>query len=374
VELELTDDQELLRDTTVRFLGSDAPITRVRNLIDDPTGFDPAWVREGADLGWFAMLVPEELGGGSVSDRPLVDASIVAEELGRSVQPGPFLPMNVVAGALANYGNDEQRAEVLPVIVAGEKIATWAMADAGGSWDGTGVAATRTNGGFTLSGTKSFVQDAASADWFLVTASVGSEPAQFLVPRDAAGLDVSPLVCFDLARRLGTVSFDGVVVAASALVGEPGHATARNIGHQLDVALALQCAETVGVLDAMFEMTLQYSKDRIAFGRPIGSFQSLKHILADLALYVETCKAGAAAAVRSVDRSADDASEVASMAKAYIGDVAIDVAQESLQIHGGIGYTWEHDLHLFMRRASVNSVLYGSPAWHRERVCAVHGL
>jgi alkylation response protein AidB-like acyl-CoA dehydrogenase len=281
--------------------------------------------------------------------------------------------MNVVAFALAEAGSQAQRDDVLPALASGEAIATWALADCEGSWNDGGVEAERAEGGFTLSGTRSFVQDAQSADWFLVAASIAGQRAQFLVPRSAPGLDVSPLQSFDLARRLGVVTFDDVAVGESALVGEPAGAAAQ-IERQLDVSLALQCAETVGVLDVMFDMTLAYSKDRIAFGRPIGSFQSLKHIMADDALYLETCKAGAAAAATVVDARSDDASEVASMTKAYIGDVSIDIAQDCLQIHGGIGYTWEHDLHLYMRRVSVNNALYGTPAGHRERVCTIHGL
>ncbi|MEX1007772.1 MAG: acyl-CoA dehydrogenase family protein [Acidimicrobiia bacterium] len=373
MQLQLSDDQELLRETTARFVEQESPLTRVRELIDDPMGFDPGWLRAGAGLGWFAMFVPEEHGGGCVSGKPLVDAAIIAEELGRTVQPGPFLATNIVAFALADAGSPEQCAEVLPALASGEAIGTWALADGAGTWNDGGIAATRNGPGFSLSGTRGFVQDAQSADWFLVAASIDGQPAQFLVPRSASGVAVTPLVSFDLARRLGTVTFDGVAADKAALVGEPSGATAQ-MDRQLDVALALQCAETVGALDVMFDMTLQYSKDRIAFGRPIGSFQALKHIMADLALYLETCKAGAVAASIAVDARTDDASEVASMTKAYVGDVSVDIAQECLQIHGGIGYTWEHDLHLYMRRVSVNNALYGTPAGHRERVCVIHGL
>ena len=147
--------------------------------------------------------------------------------------------------------------------------------------------------------------------------------------------------------------------------------------HVVDAEGALAarlCAETIGVIDWMFNTTVEYSKDRTAFGRPIGSFQSLKHIMADLGMYVEMAKAGAVAAAHAVQSRQEDAAELASMAAAFIGDVAIMVSQESLQIHGGIGYTWEHDLHLYMRRARSNSLMYGEPGWHRERVCAIHGL
>jgi Acyl-CoA dehydrogenase, N-terminal domain len=163
VQLELSDDQELLRETTARFVERETPLTRVRELIDDPVGFEPGWLRESAGLGWFAMFVPEEQGGGCVSGKPLVDATIIAEELGRAMQPGPFLAMNVVAFALAQAGSAEQRDEVLPALTSGEVVATWALADRDGSWNDGGVEAERDGNGFTLSGTRSFAQDAQSA-------------------------------------------------------------------------------------------------------------------------------------------------------------------------------------------------------------------
>jgi alkylation response protein AidB-like acyl-CoA dehydrogenase len=373
MDIELTDDQQLFHETTLRFIESEMPITRVRELHDDPIGFERSWLRASAELGWYAMLVPEAHGGGTISGEGLVDATIVAEALGRQVQPGPFLPMNVVAAAIAEHGSAEQRAEVLAPLAAGEVVATWAVSAADGSWDlGAGLRVARAAPGLVLDGVRGFVQDALAADWLLAVGTLDGSVVQVLVPAGAPGVTVTPLAGLDLSRRLAEVSFDGVVVPESALVGDVGADDA--VEHQLQIALVLLCAETVGVIDTMFTATVEYSKDRTAFGRPIGSFQALKHIMADLALYVESCKAVAVAATAAVQHRAPDASEVVSMAAAFIGDIAVDVAQESLQIHGGIGYTWEHDLHLFIRRAQTNSVLYGEPGWHRERVCAHHGL
>jgi alkylation response protein AidB-like acyl-CoA dehydrogenase len=372
VQLDLTDDQELLRETTVRFIETELPLPKTRALHDDPVGYDRAWLRKCAELGWFAMLVPEAEGGGSVSGNGLLDAAIVAEELGRHVQPGPFLPMNIIAAAIASQGSDKQRAELLPSIAAGEVVATWAFADGRGNWDaGEGLRAERSGADLLLSGTRGFVQDAASADWLLVVATIDDEAVQLLVRADSPGIRMQPLTSLDLSRRFADVDFEGVVVSNDALLEGRG---ASALEGSLLRALVLTCADTVGAIDALFEMTVAYSKDRIAFGRPIGSFQALKHVMADQALYVETCKAGAAAAAAAVQAGDEDAAEVASMAAAYIGDVANDVAQECLQVHGGIGYTWEHDLHLFLRRIRSNSALFGEPTWHRERVCALHGL
>jgi alkylation response protein AidB-like acyl-CoA dehydrogenase len=352
VDLDLTDDQDLLVQTATRFIQNELPVTTVRELIDDPTGYSPEVVRKAGELGWFALLVPEEFGGGSVSSRGLCDAALIAELHGRHVLPGPFLTMNLVADA----------------------VATWAVADeCGTTWNGSGVSALAAPGRFHLEGTSGLVQDAVSAEWLLVSTRTGVSTSQFLLPRDTPGMTVIPLQGFDLARRMSKVRFDSVTVPEWTLVGGHGTAAAA-VDHLLSVALALQCAETAGLVDALFSMTVQYAKDRTAFGRPIGSFQALKHLMADQAVLVETCKAGAVAATSAVQEGAPDVDEVTSMVKAYMGDVAVDVAQECLQIHGGIGYTWEHDLHLFLRRASSNAALYGTPAWHRDRICGMYGI
>jgi alkylation response protein AidB-like acyl-CoA dehydrogenase len=366
MQLDLSEDQELFRDTTARFIQSELPLPSTRALHDDPVGYDPLWLRRGAELGWFSMLVPESCGGGSVSGRGLLDAAIVAEALGRQVQPGPFVPMNVVAWALGEQGT----AEPLGELVGATAIATWAPFDETGAWDtGAGLRAERQGNGFLLSGSRGCVQDAGSADWLLVAAHLDGVPAQFLVPATATGIRCRPLSCLDLSRRFAHVSFERVVVGADALLdGAPP------LDDELDVALALLCAETVGAMDALFAMTVDYAKDRVAFGRPIGSFQALKHALADQALNLEACKAGSVAALQAVQRRSGSATEVASMTAAYVGDLGNELAQQCLQIHGGIGYTWEHDLHLLMRRIRTNSALFGTPTWHRERVCTFHRL
>jgi alkylation response protein AidB-like acyl-CoA dehydrogenase len=259
---------------------------------------------------------------------------------------------------------------VLPQIVAGEEVATWAIADDCGNWDeGSGLALERSGSGLRLAGTRGFVQDAVSADWLLVVATTDDGPVQALIRTDDPGVDIRPLTGLDLSRRLADVDFDGVEVSSEALLNTTG---SDALEAQLLLAAVLVCADTVGAIDALLAMTVAYAKDRIAFGRPIGSFQAVKHVLADQALYLETCKAGAVAAALAVATGADNASEVVSMVAAYIGDVSNELAQECLQVHGGIGYTWEHDLHLFLRRVRSNAVLYGEPTWHRERVCAFH--
>jgi alkylation response protein AidB-like acyl-CoA dehydrogenase len=373
VELSLSDDQELFHKTCVRFIETELPMDEVRRLHAHPTGFERSWWQKAAELGWFSLLVAEADGGGSVSGAGLVDATLVAEELGRHIQPGPFVPTNVVASAISALGTPEQKEHALPGVVSGETIVTWAWAASEGDWDrGAGLVAERVGDSYRLTGTRGFVQDAIGADLVLAVAQIEGRSAQFLVPLDADGLSQRPLTCLDLSRRMSELSFSGVVVPAGALLGEG--ADDASLERQLQTALALNCAETVGVMDAVFAMTVEYSKDRIAFGRPIGSFQSLKHILADEGLYLETCKAGAVAAARAVQGSDPDAGAIASMVAAYVGDMSDDMAQMALQIHGGIGYTWEHDLHLMMRRIRSNAALFGEPTWHRERVCVLSGL
>jgi alkylation response protein AidB-like acyl-CoA dehydrogenase len=372
MQLDLSDEQELLRETTVRFIEAELPIERARALHDDATGYDRGWLRKAAELGWFTMLVPEADGGGSLSGAGLLDACIIAEQLGRHVQPGPFVPINVVASAIAAEGSDAQRAELLPGLLAGAEVAAWAWADAAGNWDGgAGVRVERVARGIRLDGSRGVVQDAGSADWLLVAATLDSQPVQVTVPAHTEGLVVTPLESLDLGRRFADVRLDGVTVAPDALVGAGG---AGPLETQLQRALVLVLAETVGAADALLSMTVAYAKDRVAFGRPIGSFQAIKHVLADQALALECCKAAAVAAAEAVQAGDEAAPEVVSMAAAAVAERATELAQQCLQVQGGIGYTWEHDLHLYLRRIQSNAALFGEASWHRERVCRFHGF
>ncbi len=371
MQLDLTDDQVLLYETTLRFIQAELPVDKTRVLHDDPLGFDRAWLQKAAALGWFAMLAPEAHGGGSISGEGIADAAIIAEALGRHLQPGPFVPMNVVAAVVASRANDALRSALLPRLVTAEAVATWAFASLDGTFDhGAGVTVNQDADGATLRGTRGFVQDVVNSDVVLVTAMRGGEPVQVVVPTDAHGVRIEPLESLDLSRRFAHVHLDDVQVGSDAIV-EGGTAA---IDAALRTAVALHVAETVGAIDQLFTMTVAYAKDRIAFGRPIGSFQAMKHVLADQLLYLESSKACADAAVRAVADHDVTADEVVSMAAAYVGDVTADIAQECLQVHGGIGYTWEHDLHLYLRRVRSNAALYGTPTWHRERVCAWHRL
>jgi alkylation response protein AidB-like acyl-CoA dehydrogenase len=375
MELVLSQDQVLFRDTTRKFLESSSPLTVVRRLADDPAGFERDWWRRGAELGWTALLVPEELGGGSITGQGLLDLVLVAEEMGRLVAPGPLLPVNVVASALVASGTAEQRETVLPSLVAGELLATWCFAEPGGRWDAGGVQleATSAADGFTLRGTKSPVEAAGQADHFLVTARTGGGLTQLLVPADTPGITVSPLESIDLVRRFGEVRFDDVRVPARAVVGEVGGA-GPDVERQLQVALVIQCAETMGATDRVFTFTLEYAFDRYSFGRPIASYQALKHRFADMKLWLESGHATATACARAVQAGTDDAAELVSAAASYIGDRTPEIVEDCVQMHGGIGVTWEHDIHLYLRRVTLNRALYGAPDEHRERLATLLGM
>jgi alkylation response protein AidB-like acyl-CoA dehydrogenase len=318
-----------------------------------------------------AMLVPEEYGGGCVSGRALADLTVILEERGRTLQPGPIVASNVVAFAIAEYGSAQQRLTYLPKLAAAQTIATWALADTAYKWSPDGVIAEETPDGYTLNGIKTLVPDTEIADLVLVTAVLNGAAAQFLVHAGTPGLSATSLTPLDITRRLGQLEFRDVALPHDARLGSDASA---DIERQLQLAIVLSVAETVGSMDRIFEVTLQYAKDRVAFGRTIGSFQAIKHLLADLSLVLEASKAGVSAAIDAVQERQTTAGEVVSMAKAYIANAATELAQGCLQIHGGIGYTWEHDMHLYYRRLAGDSITFGDAAWHRERICALHGL
>lgn len=374
MDLLLDDDQELFRATSRRFIGDVLPLAAVRAMGDDGTDVEPGYLTRAAELGWFTMLVPEEAGGGTISGHGVRDAAIAAEERGRVLQPGPFVDMNVVASAIASGGSEDARSKVLPELLAGERLAGWAVTGPAGAFDPAGGVEVEWHGDAgRLRGTKILVQDAHLASWLLVAATHGDGVSQFLVPTDSPGVRVLKRQSFDLTRRLSEVVFDDVEVGTGHLVGAKGEAGAA-LERQLDLACVLAAAESVGAMDAIFEATVDYAKARTAFGRPIGSFQAVKHLLADNATSLEQSKALSVAATRAVDARASDASELASMAKAFIGETGVALAHACWQAFGGIAFTWEHDFHLFLRRLTLDASLYGEATFHFERVCRLNHL
>jgi len=369
VDLDLTPDQELLRDTTRKFLQATVPLTTVRALADDAAGFDRGWWRRGAELGWTTLLVDERRGGGSISGEGLCDLALVAEEMGAMVSPGPLIATNVVAQALSRDASDELASHVLPGLLSGESIAAWCVAEPGRDItpDGMALQVRRDGAEFVLDGVKRPVEAGGQADWLLVTATGAEGLSQFLVPASAPGLRITPLRGLDLVRRYAEIRFDGVRVPCSAVVGVLGGA-ALSFEAQLQTVLVLQCAEIVGATDRVFDFTVQYAFDRSSFGRALASYQALKHRFADMKLWLESAQAITVDATRAVQDGASDAGEVVRIAKAYAAERCPELIQDCIQLHGGIGVTWDHDLHLYLRRVVVNRQTYGDPMHQRDCV------
>jgi alkylation response protein AidB-like acyl-CoA dehydrogenase len=369
VDLDLTPDQELLRDTTRKFLHATLPLTAVRALADNAAGFDRGWWRKGAELGWTSLLVDEQRGGGSVSGYGLRDLALVAEEMGAMVSPGPLIATNVVAQTLACDASDELAGQVLPGLLAGESVAAWCVAEPGRAVtaDGMTLQARRDGDEFVLDGVKCPVDSGGEADWLLVTATASDGLSQFLIPSSTPRLRITRLRGLDLVRRHAEIRFEDVRVPASAVVGVPGGAS-LSFERQIQTALVLQCAEIVGATDRVFDFTVQYAFDRSSFGRALASYQALKHRFADMKLWLESAQAITVDSTRAVQAGTPDAGEVARIAKAYVAERCPELIQDCIQMHGGIGVTWEHDLHLYLRRVVLHRQTYGDPVQQRDQV------
>ena len=291
----LSDDQEFFRATTARFLDELVPPAELRRLRDDPTGFDLDYWRRGAELGWTSLLVSEQDGGGSISGEGLVDLTLVAHEFGMHASPGPLVPANLVAAALSDTGT---HGDVLADVLAGSSIATWC----GGAprFDSTGgVAIDVRDGDVVLDGLARPVESAAAADQILVTGRTGDGITQVLVPTDTPGISIEPMHTVDLTRRFSVVRFDGVRLPVAAVVGDPAGA-ADALERQSVLAMVLAAAESVGALQRAFDMTLEWSFDRYSFGRPLASYQAIKHRMADMKAWLEAGHGIADAAASAV--------------------------------------------------------------------------
>lgn len=376
MNLDLTADQRLFQQTAREFLAGTMPVATVRALGESGTGFEADWWRSATELGWTAMLVAEEYGGGTISGRPLTELALVAVELGRACAPGPFVTTNAVLAGLADAG--EGFGDTVGEIAAGTRIASWAIYEPGSGMDvigaltGSGVVADTVTAvadgtGYRLTGAKDRVESGDRADTFLVTARGPEGPIQVLIPADAPGVSITPTWTLDLVRRTARVDFDGVAVPAEAVTHTGAAATAA-IRAQLHTAAVLTAAETVGATDKAVDATLGWLADRFTFGRPLNSYQALKHRMADNKTWLEACRATAVAAAAACDDDPANADEAVSVAKSYVGAKAPVIGQDCVQLHGGIGVTWEHDLHLYLRRIGLGRALYGTPEEHRRRI------
>jgi alkylation response protein AidB-like acyl-CoA dehydrogenase len=374
-----SEEQELLRATARKFLENECPSERVRALMATPEGMTAELWRKLAEQGWTGLTLPEAYGGAGLG---LVDLVVLMEEMGRATLPGPFFS-TVLLGAplILDAGSEAQRKEWLPRIVAGEGRVTLALTEPNGRWDAQGVTveAVESGGRVTLSGTKLFVHDAHTADALVVAArstrgSAGEAGISlFLVPRDTAGVQVSVLPTMDQTRKLCEVTLTGAAVARDALLGDEGRGWPV-LSRAIARATVGLCAEMCGGAQRVLEMTTEYAKIRIAFGKPIGAYQAVKHRAADMLVDVENAKSLTYYAAWAADEGVPEAPLAASMAKAYASDAFRRVAGAGIQLHGGIGFTWEHDVHLFFKRAKGSEVTFGDATYHRERVAQLINL
>lgn len=367
--LNLDRDQELFRETTAKLLEELVPVGELRRRRDDPDGFDDEYWRRGAELGWTSLLVGEEHGGGSIGGKGLVDLALVAYEFGRHAAPGPLVVTNVVAATLSEAG-DGGHGSVISELLSGGSIATWCFGEPepNSPFDGVAMQIGVESDEVVLNGAKRPVESGARADQLLVTGRTGDGVTQVLVPAGASGVSVTPMHTIDMTRRFSVVTFDDVRVPSSAVVGEVGNA-GEQVRRQLQRAVAIVNAEAVGTMQSAFDMTVEWAFDRYSFGRPLASYQELKHRFSDMKTWLEASHAISDAATDAVASGSPDGEELLAAAKAFIGDYGSELMQDCVQIHGGIGVTFEHDLHLYLRRHTVDRALFGTPAEHRQRLC-----
>ena len=376
MHLEFTAEQDELRDGVRAMLARECPIALVRDVVEKDARPDALWAQM-VELGWPALTVPEQAGGLGMG---AVELAVVVEELGRVLAPGPFVPtVTQFAPVVAQAGSTEQQARFLGGVAAGEITGTLALVEENGSIDATGVSSTATpdGDGFVLEGTKVAVVEAATADEIAVVARRPGtrddvDVGAFVVPR--ADVRVEPVDALDASRPLARVLLDGVRVGADRVLGEPGPATAAAIGRAVEAGVTALAVETVGAAQEIFDITLAYAKQREQFGVPIGSFQAIKHKFADMLVALERARATSYFAALTIAEDDERRSLASSIAKAAAGDCAALLGKEGIQIHGGIGYTWEHDMHLYVRRVKSNALLLGDARQHRARVADLIGL
>ncbi|ORV41065.1 acyl-CoA dehydrogenase [Mycolicibacter engbaekii] len=369
---ELSTETELFVATARAFLDKTAALSDQRDLHARGESYDADWWRQAAELGWAGLLVPEELGGGSVSGCGLRDLAAIATEIGRTVAPGPLYPISMVLAGLVDADNRQAHAHSIAALLSGELVATWAADEPGRGFhpDQPGLAATATGGGYRLNGVKDRVEAGDRADLVLIGARTDDGALrQFLIRTDAPGVRVTPQPGLDLVKRFARIEFSDAEVDASAVVGTAAQ-TGALIERQTQVGIALVCAEVAGILDAVMTMTVDWVRDRYSFGRPLASYQAIKHRLADMTMWLHACRAIAGGAVDKVAARDADAAMWAGAAKSYLGEHAGRLIQECVQLHGGIGVTWEHDLHLYLRRATLYRGLLGTPAEHHQAIFA----
>ncbi|MCZ6500992.1 MAG: acyl-CoA dehydrogenase family protein [Gammaproteobacteria bacterium] len=370
MQFTFTGEQHQFRDVVKRFLRDKSPATEVRRLMETDEGFDPVvWKQLSEELALPALPVPEIFGGAGFG---FVELSIVMEEMGRSLLCAPYFSSAVLAvSAILNAGTENQKQSLLPQIASGSIRATLAMTESNGRWDASAVelVAQVEKDHFVLRGEKSFVVDGHTADLLIVVArlegSEGDNGISFCsVDGDAPGIEKTLLRTMDPTRKLARLDFNGV---RAQPLGEPG-AGFHALNKTLDQAAIALSNEMVGGAQFLMDSAIEYSKIRVQFGRVIGSFQAIKHKCADMLIQLELAKSAAYYAAAAVDAGDSCLPALASMAKSAASDAYMQIAAECIQIHGGIGFTWDQDTHLWFKRAKSSEVFLGDPAYHRELV------
>jgi alkylation response protein AidB-like acyl-CoA dehydrogenase len=367
VNFAFSEEQEELRSIVRQFLEAKSPESAVREQMETERGYDPdVWKQMAEQLGLQSLIIPEEYGGQGFG---YVELTVVLEEMGRYLLCAPYFSTVVLAAnTLLHSGDEAAKKEYLPGIASGETIATLAFTEPNGRWDESGIEMTVDDG--RLTGTKSFVLDGHVADLILVAARGPKGVSLYAVPGDAPGLTRTPLSTMDQTRKQAKLEFDGV---EGRLIGEEGKGW-DVLSTVLDLAAVALAAEQVGGAQRCLDMSVEYAKVRVQFGRPIGSFQAIKHKCADMLLEVESAKSAAYYAGWCASEMNDELPSVASLAKAYCSDAYFHAAAENIQIHGGIGFTWEHPAHLYFKRAKSSELLFGDPTYHRELLAQRIGI
>jgi alkylation response protein AidB-like acyl-CoA dehydrogenase len=366
-----SEEQDELRRAVRRFLAEKSPETEVRRLMETTEGYDPAvWQQMAQQLGLQSLTIPEEFGGSGFG---YVELIVVLEEMGSALLCAPyFATVALAANAVLTSGDDAAKKYLLPGIASGETIGTLAVTEDTGRWDlgSVTLAATESGEGWKLNGHKSFVIDGHTADLVLVVGRTDKGISLFGVKGDAPGLVRTPLATMDQTRKQARLEFADT---PAWLIGSEGGAEA-GLSKTLDLAAVALAAEQVGGAQHCLDSSVEYAKTRIQFGRPIGSFQAIKHKCADMLLEVESAKSAAYYAGWAAAEDSDELPVVASLAKSYCSEAYFHAAAENIQIHGGIGFTWEHDAHLYFKRAKSSELLFGDPAYHRELLAQRIGI
>jgi alkylation response protein AidB-like acyl-CoA dehydrogenase len=370
VDFGFSEEQEMLRQSARALLEKECPSAVVRRLMEDERGFDPALWAKMAELGWLGLVIPEAYGGGGLS---YVDLVLVMEEMGRVLLPSPFIWTMMFAEAIKRAGTDAQRSALLPKIAAGNLIATVAYLEPSAVWsaDGITMAARPDGSGYVLDGTKLFVNDAHVADWILLAVRTGEAAERgitlFALESKRAGISMTRLNTMDQTRKLAEVRFTGVKVERSDAVGELGSGW-DTLSQIIDRGKVMLAGEMVGGAQKVLEMAVDYAKVRVQFGRPIGSFQAVQHKCANMMIDVEGAKSAVYYASWAVSNEVPEGSLAAAVAKAAASDAFRRVSAEGIQVHGGIGFTWDHDMHLYFKRAKSSEFTFGDANWNRELV------